>query len=149
MTELEPRRGDMRVHTEPNRGNAPRHEIVRRLAVALAVGDAKELENLLAPGIEWQILGETTVGELDAVIEYAKRTPTPAELRVHSVITHGREACIDGEMLSGQGHRTNFCHILRFANAAKTAAITKVRTYQARPLGNREMDRGHWSEGTG
>lgn len=136
MTPHDPHRGGMQVHTEPNCGNAPRHESLRRFALALAIGDATELENLLAPGFEWKILGETTVEAVSAVLERAQRTPEPAELRVLSVITHGREACIEGETLSVQGHLTSFCQVLRFASTSKTAAITRVRTYQAMALGN-------------
>ncbi len=37
----------MQVHTEPNCGIVPREEIVRRFAITVVIGDAKELENLL------------------------------------------------------------------------------------------------------
>lgn len=140
MSAQEPFPGAMQVYAEPNCGNAPRHEIVRRFAVALAVGDTQDLENLLAPGIEWKVPGEATVKERAAVLEHAKSAPTPTELRVLSVITHGREACIDGETLSAQGDRTSFCHVLRFASTSKTAAITKIRTYQDGSLRNQGME---------
>lgn len=121
----------IRIITEPNCGNAPRHEITRRFAVALASADTSELELLVSPDAEWDILGKLSCRGLPAIIESAGLTLASVELRVLSVITHGREASIDGEVLLENGHVMNFCHVVRFANAAKTAAITRIRTYEA------------------
>lgn len=121
----------IRVHTEPNCGNAPRHDVARRLAVALAGADPSELEALLSPDAEWDVLGTAACRGLPAILENAAPASPAVELRVLSVITHGREASIDGVTLFKDGRAVNFCHVLRFANTAKTAAITKIRTYQA------------------
>ncbi|GAA1345013.1 hypothetical protein [Arthrobacter roseus] len=121
----------IRVLTEQNCGNAPRHEISRRLAVALASIDATELESLLSADAEWNVLGEVPCNGIPAILEHAASTSAAIELRVVSVITHGREASIECAVRYDDGHIVNFCHVLRFANTAKTAAITKIRTYQA------------------
>ncbi|MCC3283588.1 hypothetical protein [Arthrobacter caoxuetaonis] len=121
----------IRVETAPNCGNAPRHEITRRFAVALAGSDATELESLLSPDAEWDVLGKAACRGLPAIIETVALAAAVVELRVLSVITHGREASIDGEAVFKDGAVMNFCHVLRFANTAKTAAITKIRTYHA------------------
>lgn len=123
----------IRVHTEPNCGNAPRHEVARRLAVALAGADSTELESLLSPDAEWDVLGRAASRGLPAILANAEPRSPAVELRVLSVITHGREASIDGVTLFKDGQVVNFCHVLRFANTAKTAAITKIRTYEATP----------------
>lgn len=123
----------LRVVSEANCGNAPRHEITRRLAVALAIGDDAELASLLAPAAEWTILGETARSGLAAIVDCSRRSSTPTELRILSVITHGREASIDGEAVAADGTITSFCHVLRFANTAKSAPITVIRTYLAPP----------------
>ncbi len=121
----------LRIVAQPNCGNAPRHEITRRLAVALATGDEAELEDLLALTAEWTLLGETTRSGLTAITDYSAQAATPTELRVLSIITHGREASIDGETVTADGKVTNFCHVLRYANTTKTAPITAIRTYRA------------------
>lgn len=121
----------IRVHSEPNCGNAPRHEITRRFAVALASIDATDLESLLSPDAEWDVLGKTACRGLPAILETVALAAAAVELRVLSVITHGREASIDGEVQFEDGQVLSFCHVLRFANTAKTAPITKIRTYHA------------------
>lgn len=131
----------LRIVSEPNCGNAPRHEITRRLAIALATGDEAELESLLAPAVEWTILGEAAHSGRAAIIDRSRRSSSPTELRVLSVITHGREASIDGETVAAEGTITGFCHVLRFASTAKSAPITVIRTYLAVPV---SQATGHW-----
>jgi hypothetical protein len=123
--------GSLRVVSEPKCGNAPRQEITRRLAVALAIGDEAELGQLLAPTAEWKVLGETARCGLAAIVEWSVRSSAPSELRVLSIITHGREASIDGEIVTADGHVTGFCHVVRFASTARAAPVTVVRTYRA------------------
>lgn len=75
------------VITEPNCGNAPRHEITRRFAAALATADADELHLLVSPQVSWSLLGEGEVEGLSALQDRAAQAPQADELRVLSVIT--------------------------------------------------------------
>ena len=120
----------IRVITEANCGNAPRHEITRRFAAALAAADANELDLLLSPDVVWNLIGEAHFDGVAALLERAAQGPDATELRVLSVITHGREASIDGQLTMTDGTTQSICHVLRFANTAKTARITSIRTYQ-------------------
>lgn len=121
----------IRVVTEPNCGNAPRHEIARRFAAALAGRDENELNLLLAPEVTWNLVGEAQFDGMPALLERASQSADATQLRVLSVITHGREASIDGQLVMTDGRTLSVCHVLRFANTAKTARITGIRTYQA------------------
>lgn len=123
--------GALRVVSEPNCGNAPRHEILRRFAVAPATCDAGELGALLSEGVSWDLLGEAVYNGIPAVLDRASHHPDAVEMCVRSVITHGREASIDGELVTAGGQRVSFCHVLRFPGAAKTARVTTIRTYRA------------------
>lgn len=131
--EQEPR--PIRVVEPSGCGNAPRHEVIRTFVLSLfqAGGTPEEsLRSLLSPDVSWDIVGESTSTGIDAVFERADKIATVDEIRISSILTHGREGGVDGEFHTVDGVQTGFCHVLRFASTAKTAKIRTVRTYMIR-----------------
>ncbi len=105
-------------------GNAPRIHIVADFTGLWAASDAA-IEAMLAPECTWWVNGE-----LAAVPDVPSLSGDAERVELRSVITHGREAACEGTLLASGG-AIDFCHVIRFAGAAKTARVVEVRTYIA------------------
>lgn len=108
-------------------GNSPRLLIVGEFAVKWAAGDAEAVSAWLADDARWILVGAATSGD-----PAGSRVPPPPfepeSVEILSTVTHGRLAACDG-YLSADDRRVDFCHMIRFAGAAKTAKIVEIRTY--------------------
>lgn len=101
----------------PDCGNAPRKEFLKDFNIAFATGKADFIVDHVSHEIEWNIHGdkhisgkESFVTEINIMKEY-----TADELTIHSIITHGREAALNGKMKMGDKIYV-FCDIYRFTN---------------------------------
>lgn len=108
-------------------GNSPRIEIVGRLAVDWARGDADSVAEWMADDVSWTIIGH---GVHSGTAAPAESLPPfiPDRVEVVSIITHGRLASCDGHLEAGN-RRIDFSHALRFASTSKSAKVAAVRSY--------------------
>ncbi|WP_415953025.1 nuclear transport factor 2 family protein [Streptomyces sp. KLOTTS4A1] len=119
----------LRIHSTPDCGNAPRKEVLRDLVIALAERDGETVSALVAEGVVWNQVGVSASDGREAVRGWAAAGPEVEELSFGALITHGREASVDGTLELTDGTRHAFCHVLRFAGAARTAKIVEIRSY--------------------
>ncbi len=117
------------IREEPDCGNAPRKKILRDFIVALTTPDSKYIASLLADDIAWTLVGGRLLTGLDAVKEWVPRLPPADQVTFGSLLTHGHGASVDGLVDLADGTSWGFCHVLRFAGAAKTAKIVGVKSY--------------------
>ncbi|MHA7262906.1 hypothetical protein ACX80W_06830 [Arthrobacter sp. TMN-37] len=116
--------------TEPaGCGNAPRQLIIRDVVLALAAVDEPQLRRLLAETVRWDLPGAESIEGMDALTGRLSRQDEVAGIALASILTHGREGSADGVLTFAGGARQAFCHVLRFASAAKTAKVTGIRSY--------------------
>jgi hypothetical protein len=116
----------MEIRLPDDCGNSPRAAIVGDFAVKWAAGDSGALAEWLADDARWTLAGPAPRSESSAPVP---RPPfEPQYVEVLSAVPHGRLAACDGYMI-GNGSRADFCHIFRFAGAARTARIIQIRTY--------------------
>ena len=119
----------VKIHIEPDCGNAPRKKTLRDLVVAVADRDATTIRGILANDIAWALVGERQLHGPDAVEEWIAAGPTVAEITFGSLLTHGAGASVNGVLSLDDGTTVEFCHVLQFTGAAKTAKLKEVTTY--------------------
>ena len=119
----------VKIHDEPDCGNAPRKEILRDFVGSLAERNSEHVTSLLADDIAWRIVGERTLTDRDTVLKWVTALPKVDQVVFGSLLTHGRGASADGVFHLADGTQSAFCHVLRFAGAAKTAKIVGINTY--------------------
>lgn len=108
-------------------GNSPRMMIVAELAAAWAAGEEAPVREWLREDAAWFLVGEDAPAA-DGIVP----PPIVAERgEVLTVLNHGRLAACDGYLVRGE-ERVDFCHVVRFAGATKTARIREIRTYLQR-----------------
>lgn len=118
------------VREVPDCGNAPRKEILRDLVIGLADGDVDAVGGLLSEDVRWSLVGDAELVGADAVRDWVAGLAEADELVFEALMTHGRLAGVDGTVIGPDGSREDFCHVLHFAGAARTAKIVRVRSYR-------------------
>ncbi|MFC7340018.1 hypothetical protein [Saccharopolyspora griseoalba] len=119
------------VRGVPDCGNAPRKVVLRDLVIGLAERDADAVVAPLADDVRWSLVGDVELVGADAVRVWGAGLPEADELTFEAVLTHGRMAAVDGSVIAADGAQEDFCHVLHFAGAAKTAEIVRVRSYRS------------------
>lgn len=104
-------------------------QILRDFVVGLAERDSEQIVSLLAEEIVWSLVGGDTLTSCDAVRRWVTSLAEVDEVAFRSLLTHGRGASVDGVVRLAAGHRSGFCHVLRFTGSAKTARIRGVNSY--------------------
>ena len=119
----------MQVQLPEGCGNAPRIGIVNDFITSWAAGDLAGLAGWLSPGgVSWHLDGEP-LDTTAANATVASPDEQPIKLEIRSTITHGRLACCEGSVHFATT-RADFCHVITFTGAAKTATISSIRSYQ-------------------
>ena len=106
-----------KITVTPDCGNAPRKQFLSEFNIAFATGNADFIINHVSDDIQWNIHGDKSITQKD---QFAKEMDimkdyTADEVVIHSIITHGREAALNGEMKMGDKTYV-FCDIYRFTN---------------------------------
>ncbi|WP_345077481.1 hypothetical protein [Brachybacterium paraconglomeratum] len=108
-------------------GNSPRMAIVADIVAAWAAGEEATVLGWLREDATWLLVGESDPASSGIVAP-----PFVAERgEILMVLNHGRLAACDGYLVRGE-ERVDFCHMIRFAGATKTAKIREIRTYLQR-----------------
>lgn len=118
-----------KVTVAPDCGNAPRKEFLKNFNIAFATGDADFIIEHVSEDIMWTIYGDkhitgkaSFIKEINIMKHYAAD-----EVVIHSIITHGREAALNGEMKMGDNTYA-FCDVYEFANT-KGNIIKEMKSY--------------------
>ena len=106
-------------------GNAPRIFIVADFAGRWAAEDTA-IADMLAPECAWSVNGEPRPAPA-----FPDLAGEAMRVELRSVITHGREAACEGTLVN-MDDALDFCHVLRFSGAAKSARVVEVRAYASR-----------------
>lgn len=111
-------------------GNAPRKRVIRDFVVALYGGEVSEVLSYLGENVNWQMIGSWDASDKAGVDHHLSQQAKIVHLRIGTIITHGTDCGIDGEITFEDGQQAAFCHVLIFAGGSKNANIKAVRSYQ-------------------
>ncbi|MDA2810533.1 nuclear transport factor 2 family protein [Nocardiopsis sp. RSe5-2] len=121
----------VQVTAAPDCGNAPRKQVLRDFAVAMAEHDTDSLLSAVADDVEWEIVGRRTVrGKADFAAAVAAGVDRRAEtLRMDSILTHGREGAVSSRLGLPGGGGLRCCDVYTFSGHGKTATIKRITSY--------------------
>lgn len=110
----------MKLNIKTDCGNAPKKEFIKDLTIAFASYDLDEVMPHLSDQIQWTLVGdETIVGKERFRSELEKMRGNKAvELSIFQIITHGREASIQGEMVMQNKNVFSFADFYEFTSAS-------------------------------
>jgi len=113
-------------------GNAPKKALLRDLSIDYWGGDGQMMEENLADGAVWTVVGQNRVEGIPAIVEQAAgdRSEKPAELLIHNIITHGNTASLNASVVRQDGSRLEYCDVFRFSGFGKKAKIKEITSYR-------------------
>ena len=118
-----------KITVNANLQNAPRKEFLKDFNIAFATGNADFIIDHVSDDILWTIYGDKEIAgkepftkEMNIMKDY-----TADEVLIHSIITHGKEAALNGEMKMGQKTYA-FCDVYQFTSTTSNL-IREMRSY--------------------
>jgi hypothetical protein len=122
------------IDVKPDCGNAPRKQFLKDLNIAFINGDEEFLKNNIPEGIELILAGQKTVsGKNNFLTEINSYKNWKAKkLVIETIITHGPDASVSGQIITEDNSLYLFSDIYRFTSAggAKIGSITRFITPQ-------------------
>lgn len=105
-------------------------ELLEEINEAFARSDTDFIADHLTDTIRWEIVGDRTIEGKKAFIKALKEMEVdePMELTTHHIITHGKEAAVNGEMKRADGEAYAFCDVYKFSGF-KNPEITEMTSY--------------------
>ena len=118
-----------KITVAPDCGNAPRKVFLKDLNIAFATGNADFIIDHVSNDITWVMHGDKTVKGKEGFIGLMNilRQDIADELILHNIITHGREAAANGEMIMGT-RKYSFCDVYHFTNTT-SSIIKEMHSY--------------------
>lgn len=112
--------------------NAPRKQIVLDFILAVLMGQTASIQSYTIDSIQWhQINQNKVVNGQDELIEWVLNEKKHViGLEIYQVITHGKFASVNGAITLSKGDYIEFCYVLTFSSAAKSAKIVDVKSYE-------------------
>jgi hypothetical protein len=116
-------------------GNAPRKLFLIDFNVAFANGDMDFFQELIPDKIIWEIAGEQQISDKVSFLKDLKNRQLwkVKELVVESIITHGPEASVSGQVVAKDKSVYKFCHVYRFTRASGVT-INSITTFVIKEL---------------
>lgn len=107
-----------------------RAELLKKFNKAFATSDIEYILNQFSDNIRWEMIGEFVLEGKEAVRDSLEEMVCEEhhELTIDHIITHGREAAVDGIIKTADGKTIAFCDMYRFSGF-KNAKITLLRSY--------------------
>jgi len=114
----------------PDCGNSPRKQFLKDLNIAFAQGNVGFFADYLHDDAVWEMVGDKVIsGKAAMLAELTALKDSPvAKLVVRSIITHGPEGAVNGEMHMTSGDVYAFCDVYRFTGASGTR-IKSITSY--------------------
>jgi hypothetical protein len=116
-------------------GNAPRKLFLIDFNTAFANGDLEFFQELIPDKITWELVGQQQFTDKAGFLKALKSLPLwkVKELVVDSIITHGPEASVSGQVITKDKSVYRFCHIYRF-NRASGVTISSLTSFMIKEL---------------
>jgi hypothetical protein len=107
-----------------------RGKFLRELNEAFARNDAGFIAGQVTDDIRWTIPGDRTIEGKESFLKALKEMAAsePMQLSISKIITHGRDAAVNGSMKMPDGKIFAFCDVYVF-NGFKDAKIREMYSY--------------------
>lgn len=120
----------MITHVPADCGNAPKRVFIKDLKIAFAERDSSFLLDRVTDHIVWNIVGERAITGKENILAYLEELNQfpVAELRLDSILSHGREGAAQGLMKIESGTWYGFSDFYQFSSA-KGDAVKTITSY--------------------
>lgn len=105
--------------------------LLEELNKAFARNDTDFIAEKVTDDIKWSIIGDQTIEGKEAFVQALNNMAAeePMELTIHHIITHGKEASVDGIMKQPSDNKAYaFCDVYKFSGF-KNPKITEMTSY--------------------
>ena len=108
------------ITVKPDCSNAPKKALLRDFISAFAHSDVDGILAPMSEDIVWNLVGETVIEGKENVRELLEsmKSVGTSDLVIETIITHGRDASINGVIKSNSGQSHAFCDVIQFTSAA-------------------------------
>lgn len=105
-------------------------ELLEKFNKAFARNDTDFLADHVTANIKWTAVGDFSVEGKESFIKTLKNMEgdEPWEMEIDKVITHGKDAAVNGTMKSKDGKQYAFCDVYRFSGF-KDPKIIEMTSY--------------------
>lgn len=120
----------LKVTSKADCGNSPKKLFLQQFNVAFAEGDIAFLTRSISDDIVWNMVGDKAIqgkAAFESTLQEMEAYKADA-LVIHHIVTHGREASINGELTFPNGERYAFCDMVEFSGA-KGDKIKSLTSY--------------------
>lgn len=120
----------MKINIHTDCGNAPKKELIKEMTILFASYQVDQVKQFFADDIKWTLVGDKPiVGKEKFANALMNMSANKAkELTIHNIITHGKEAAINGEMKMQDGKTYGFSDFYEFTNA-KASKVKSITSY--------------------
>jgi len=120
-----------KVNVSTDCGNAPKKELLRDFTVAFTTDSPDFILENIAHDVHWVIVGDKAI---EGKEQMAKELPemldgSMVELNIDSIITHGDEGAVSGNMKFKEGKTFGFCDLYKFASHSGDAKIKTITSF--------------------
>ncbi|MFA0960630.1 nuclear transport factor 2 family protein [Roseivirga sp. BDSF3-8] len=110
---------DLKI-TTPHLGiNSPKKAFLKDFNIAFGEGDIPAIMKGVSEDITWDIHGDRRIEGKEAFGKFLEEMVQhqPSEVHIHHIITHGKEAAVNGEVVMADNKRYAFADIYEFTSA--------------------------------
>ncbi len=117
---------NFKINILPDCGNSPKKTFIKEFNIAFAKANVEFILKHISNDVVWNIYGNQSIkGKEDfAKLINKMANHTPIEMSIHQMITHGKEASVNGEIIMKDNKKYAFCDVYEFTSAGKTIIKT-------------------------
>lgn len=112
--------------------NSPKRALIRDLTVNFVSYQLDKVDPFLDTNINWHLIGDDAIQGKDAFLNalHEMKTIKAEELHILSIVAHGKEAAVHGEMLMEDGVLYGFADFYTFKSAG-SKLVSSIVSYIA------------------
>lgn len=120
----------IKISIQPDCGNSPRKLFLKDLNVAIANGNSNFFADSISENINWEIAGQLNVTGKENYLKtiIGHKLWKVKELNIDTIITHGADASVSGQIIANDNSKFTFCDIYKFKGAGGTI-INSIKTF--------------------
>jgi hypothetical protein len=122
----------VKIKVNEDRNNAPKKLFLRDFIIAVVRCDNDFLTRALTDDVSWNYIGgRCFVGKQNVCTELAKvRSKGVLELQINTIVTHGYDGVLEGNIRLTGGKTIAFCDVYEFRASTNNAPIKLIKTYK-------------------
>ena len=120
----------MKINIQADCGNSPKRELLRDLTIYFVSYDLEKAMEYMDENVVWTLVGDKPIEGKEPFEASLKEMMNneAKELTIYSIVTHGKEAAVNGEMTMEDGNVFGFADFYEFASAG-SSKVKSIKSY--------------------